>query len=270
MLLAPDSSLAQVRAFVARLAEGLDPQSRYVAELNEIVGAARDVPDLLERLARSSRGARHAGAAVFARMSVEERLRCQLVTNETVLFRFSEGEWEELHELVARAAASGAAVRILCAPVSHGEEAFSIASACLQLGAPFAVVACDIQPQCIAEARTGRMTMGFPERYLDSPAVVSREVLERIDFRVADLFREPGSDGGVPGGPWDLAVCRNFLGYFREPLATGLARTLAQRVAPGGALLLDSFCVRKFPSLLPALAASGLRERGAHPVFVRG
>lgn len=269
-------TLDEVRGLVAEIASTLDPDSRYVPELLARVDSAADVDDLVRRMAEDSRGARHAGRDVFARMTIEQQVRCQLITNETVLFRFSEGEWSALvHRLLprfaARAAADGgdrggeaAACRILSAPCSHGEEPFSLAAACLQLGIPFRIDALDIQPACIEEARTGRLTMGFPAAYLESPAVVGPAVRERIDFRVGDLLDPlPGNDD------WDLVVCRNFLGYFQEKIAVDTAARLAVRVRRGGALFLDSFCLAKFPGLVHTLVGAGLRRDGEHPVFVR-
>ena len=111
--------------------------------------------------------------------------------------------------------------------------------------------------------------MGFPDAYLESPAVVSRDVLSRIRFRTGDLFLEPGIAGAIPAGPFDVAVCRNFLGYFRESIAVRVARTVAAQVAKGGVLFLDSFCVGKFRSLAPALGSAGLERAGTSPVFRR-
>jgi len=267
-MLSPDSSLTEVRAFIAQVAADLDPQSRYISELLAIVTAARDTRDLMERLLADCRGARHAGRAVFEAMSVEDRLRCNLVTNETVLFRFSEGEWEVLLRLVTRPRA--APVRVLSAPCSHGEEAFSIAAACLKAGVRFSIEARDIQQACVEAARTGRLTMGFPDEYLSTPAVVAAPVLAHIDFGLGDLLVAPGAPSGVAAGPWDLVVCRNFLGYFVEGVATRIAMGLGDRVSPGGALFVDSFCLSKFPGLELALAGRGLRRSAGSPVFLRG
>ena len=234
-MLDSDSSLAEVRAFTAAIAETLDPKSRYLPELLATVDASRDTRDLVAHLAVNSRGARHAGANVFARMSVEQKIRCNLITNETVLFRFGEGEWDTLQKQVARFAGLPDGGRILCAPCSHGEEAFSLAAACLQAGVKFTIDACDIQPECIAEAARGRMAMGFPDAYLETPAIVQAAVLEKIRFATGDLFLVPGAPGAVPAGPFDLVVCRNFLGYFRGEIAERIAGALASLVRPGSA-----------------------------------
>jgi hypothetical protein len=257
------ADLGGARAFIAEVARVLDPASRYVPELHAIVDAASDLDDLVRRL-DGSRGARHAGAEVFARMSLEQKLRCNLITNETVLFRFTEGEWLVMQRrLLPRFALRPGGGRVLCAPCSHGEEAFSVAAECLHAGVAFTVDALDIQEECVAEARTGRLTMGFPRAYLASPAVVGPDVLARIDFQVGDLL------AGVPDRRWDLVLCRNFLGYLVEEVAVACALRLAARVDAGGALFVDSYCLGKFPSLAPALAAEGLARVDAHPVFTR-
>ena len=261
------TTLDEVRAFIARVAATLDPASRYVPELREIVDASADVTDLVRRLTEDSRGMRHAGRHVFERMTLEQKLRCNLVTNETVLFRFTEGEWLVLHRRLLPAFARRTG-RILSAPCSHGEEAFSLAAACLQAGVDFRIDAIDIQPECIAEAKTGRMTMGFPLEYLSSPAVVGPAAMGKIAFRTGDLLVPAGGDG-IPDATWYLIVCRNFLGYFVDDVAVACADRLASRVGPGGALFLDSFCLTKFPGLLPALARAGLERFDTHPVFVR-
>lgn len=255
-------TLDDVRAFIGAIAETLDPKSRYVSELLAIVDKSTRVGDLVRRLDAGSRGARHAGLHVFERMTLEQKLRCNLITNETVLFRFSEGEWDVLiRRLLTHFV--GRTGKILSAPCSHGEEPFSIAAACLQLGLDFDIDAIDIQPEVIAEAKTGKMTMGFPVQYLDTPAIVGKKALERIRFAVGDLL------GELPAGTWDLIVCRNFLGYFKEALALETARKLARRVEPGGALFVDSFCVTKFPALAAELDAEGLKREAAFPVFLR-
>lgn len=260
-------TLDEIRGFVRSIARTLDPATRYVPELLALVDASADVADLERRLAAGSRGARHAGADVFARMTLEQKLRCNLITNETVLFRFTEGEWLVLQRrLIPRFAAAGG--RALCAPCSHGEEAFSLAAECLHAGVDLTIDAIDIQDECIAEARRGRLTMGFPIAYLETPAVVGGAVLSRIHFRAGDLLVAPGP-GGIPDARWDLILCRNFLGYFVEAVAVDCALRLAGRVSAGGALFVDSFCLAKTPTLAAAIEDSGLRRVDHHPIFVR-
>ncbi len=123
----------------------------------------------------------------------------------------------------------------------------------------------DLQPTLIDEARTGRLTFGYPPEYLASPGYVGAEVLERIRFEVGDAFALPLDDADA----FDLVMCRNFLGYFVPELALGLAGGLAARVRDGGAMVVDGFCLAKFAGLSEVLEAAGLSRKTGHPVFVR-
>lgn len=255
--------LDEVRAYIAHVARTLDPESRYVSELGAIVEASDGVADLMARLAAGSRGVRHAGADVFAAMSTREKLLCNLVTAETALFRFGEGEIEASRAVLERL--GGEPARVLIVPCSHGEEAFTVAAFLIQEGVQPDITAFDIQPALIDEARTGRLTFGYPVEYLDTPGYVSRAVLDRIAFQVGDAFALPLP----PERTFHLVMCRNFLGYFVPSRAAALARALAGRVAPGGKLFLDGFCLGKTPEIGVALAELGFGARGRHPVFAR-
>src|SRR6185295_5939049 len=92
----PPRTLEDLRAFAAELSRGLDPNSRYLPELLAILDAAKDPADFERRLLAGCRGLRHAGPDVFAAMSLREKVLANLVTPETTLFRFTEGEMEAL------------------------------------------------------------------------------------------------------------------------------------------------------------------------------
>lgn len=251
--------LRDVRELVDRLATQLDPGSRYRPELLEIIESATDVDDLRQRLATKSRGARHSGDVVFAKMSLEEQLRANLVTPETSLFRFAEGELEAIDRFLLPKLTG--AVRALIVPCSHGEEAYTIAAYFTKIGVDFSIDAFDVQPALIEEAKTGVLTFGFPSGYLEAPGRVSRSILERIHFEVQDAFALEAAPA------YDVVLCRNFLGYFLPEVATKLALDLADRTT--GALFLDGFAVEKFPELTSAIVARGFARFGACPVFIR-
>lgn len=258
----PLTSLTAVRATLDELAASLDPASRYVTDLRAVVAASHDVADLERRLASGCRGLRHAGSAVFAAMSLQEKLRANLVTAETTLFRFAEGELEAIDRVLLPMLA-GRTARALIVPCSHGEEAFTLAAWLLKVKVPFDIDAFDVQPQLIAEARSGRLTFGYPKELLAQEGRVCDEVLARIRFQVGDAFALPlASDAS-----FHLALCRNFLGYFQEPVAVRLAAQLARRIERPGLLFLDGFCLGKFPELVPALAEAGARRLSGTPVF---
>jgi len=257
-------TLAHVHQLIDRIAATLDPESRYITELRAIVDQSTDVDDLSARLQQGCRGQRHAGPDVFAAMSVEDQVRANLITPETALFRFAEGELEVLvDELLPHL--NGAPVRTLIVPCSHGEEAYTVAAFMLKQRAPFTLRAFDIQPALIEEARTGRLTFGYPLDYLDSPGYVATHVLNKIRFDIGDAFDLPLDATDT----FELVLCRNFIGYFVPEVASRLVVSLANRMASKGVLVLDSFCIAKMPELSTALASAGLSRRNRHPVFSR-
>lgn len=256
------TDLAAVSAFIDREAARLDPASRYISDLRALVAAAKDLADLETRALRYSRGERHAGADVFARMTLEEKLRANLVTAETTLFRFAEGELEAIDQVLLPLL-HGRTARALIVPCSHGEEAFTLAAWLHKVRVPYEVDAFDVQPALIAEAQTGQLTFGYPVELLAQPGRVSEAVLTHLRFQVGDAFALPLA----AERRFELVLCRNFLGYFVEPVAVQLAQALAARVARPGLLFVDSFCVGKFPSLVPALARVGAERLGTTPVF---
>lgn len=257
-------NLEAARAWIAAVSEPLDPGSRYISELRAVVDACGDVAELEARLLLGCRGKRHAGAEVFERMSLADKLRANLVTAETSLFRFAEGELEASRAVIR--ARSKKLVRVLITPCSHGEEAFTMAAFLLGDGASFAIEAFDIQNALIDEARSGRLTFGFPVEYLETCGVVGPDVLERVSFRQGDAFDLPLDTDRV----FDLVLCRNFIGYFVGERAAELTAKLVGRVAPGGRLFLDQFCLGKLPEVAETLAAGQMTRVDGHPVFAAG
>ncbi|MFO0723836.1 MAG: CheR family methyltransferase [Myxococcota bacterium] len=247
---------------IEALARPLDPDSRYIRELLRLLEEAPDVPEFRRRLEETSRGARHAGAEVFRAMSLEEQLLANLITPETSLFRFSEGELEALdRELLPRI--HGRTARVLIVPCSHGEEAYTIAAYLLKQRQAFHIDAFDVQPALIEEAKTGRLSFGYPAEHLAQPGRVAESVLRHIRFSVGDAFQLPLD----PEASYEVVLCRNFVGYFRADVAGRLVSALTRRVAPGGILLLDSFCVSKIPEITVALGEAGARQLYGRPVF---
>ncbi len=255
-------NLDEARAYVAKMSAGLDPDSRYIVDLTAVIDASGDVADLDRRLLAGCRGLRHAGAQAFGKMSMEQKLLANLITPETSLFRFNEGEMEALdREILPRLRAREA--RILVVPCSHGEEAFTMAAYLIKVGVSFSMVAVDVQPSLVEEAKTGVLTFGYPTKFLKSPGYVSDEVLSRIEFQVGDVFDLPGDEGDQ----FDVVLCRNLVGYFIPERAEALVRALCRQVRPGGVLFLDSFCLEKYPSLMTLLLEQGARRLRGRPVF---
>ena len=256
------SDLAGIRQTIQTNARRLDPTSRYVHDLLATLAESSSASDFEDRLDAGCRGLRHSGRDVFDQMTLEEKILANLITPETSLFRFSEGEMEAIdRHLIPHLGKRKA--EILIVPCSHGEEAFTIASYFLKVGIDFGIRAFDIQPALIDEARTGRLTFGYPLDYLASPGYVARSVLDRITFEVGDAFALP-----LDRERFDLILCRNFVGYFVEEVALDLVEKLHRRVASGGVLFLDGFCISKHPSLERHLTANGAVQLFDRPAFV--
>lgn len=253
-------SLTEVREYIRAQSARLDPGSRYITELLAIVDRSADVKDLEARLGASSRGEYWAGDETFARMTLAQKLLVNLITNETSLMRFETQEIGHLRshvfpQLKAREA------RLLSMPCSHGEESVSLAIELLESGAErFTVQGFDIQPACIETARSGKIPLsGLPKWVL---GLVDPHVMKHLRFDPGDAFVDPF------GGPYDLVVCRNFLGYFTPEVLRGLLPRLVDAVLPGGWLLLDEFILKKHPSLFEPLHPSMARAADL-PLFER-
>lgn len=255
--------LEEVRGHIRALAARLDPASRYVTDLLSIADAANDIGDFGRRLDAGCRGLRHAGADVFSKMTLEEKILSNLITPETTLFRFSEGELEAIDRHLLPHLESREA-KILVVPCSHGEEAFTIAAYFLKVGVRFSIRAFDLQPALIEEARSGRLTFGYPIEFLAAPGFVAERVLDRITFDVGDAFDLP-----IQGERFDLILCRNFLGYFVEESAVAVVDGLQRRLADGGVLFLDGFCLSRLPGIERVLDDHGFSRLFGRPAFTR-
>ncbi len=254
---------ASIRRYIEANASRLDPGSRYVQELLELARTNPDPVQLERRLEAGCRGQRHSGREVFARMTLAEKLLANLITPETTLFRFNEGEMEAIDRHLLPHLA-GRQARILIVPCSHGEEAFTIAAYFLKVGLDFRIDAFDVQPALVEEARSGRLTFGYPAEFLSAPGYVSTTVLDRITFAVGDAFALPLADQR-----FDLVLCRNFVGYFVEATAVALVEKLRLLTAADGVLFLDGFCVAKLPAIERHLESKGARKLFGRPAYVQ-
>ncbi len=255
-------TLEDVRAFVAQVAQDLDPGSRYVRELQAVLDASADLPDYLRRLADAERVERFRqdGSAAssgergrswvddetWGGMGVLERTLANLLTGETRMMWAGEGaaDFARLSEVLREVAEPRRALSIPC---STGKEPFSLVVAGLRAALPLEVVGVDRQAAYLVRARSGVLVPHWRDlelegvdayftRAADERTRVVDEVLERCTFVQGDVLT-----GELPEGPFPLVSCRNLLGYFRgETLATALRNVMA-RVAPGGHLLVDPF-----------------------------
>lgn len=254
----PVASIERARGLVLEKAAVLDPSSRYVRELLEIVDACGDLASLERRLDQGCRGRLHAGDATWARMTLEEKLLSNLVTNETELLRFDPSEVDYLKgEVFPWLRATQA--RVASVPCSHGLEPVSLAVEMLESGLSFFhVTGFDVQRACIETAMTGRIPIAGLPRYV--VAHVEPVVMNHLSFHELDVLASP-----IPG-VYDVVVCRNFLGYFVPDVGRGILEKLLRALDRPGCLVVERFITRKHPELLDGLE---LERAGELPVYWR-
>lgn len=174
-----------------------------------------------------------------------------LTTNVTRFFRephhFEHLKSVALPPLLA-SARRGGRVRLWSAACSTGQEAFSIALSVLSL-APDAgsldvkVLATDIDPAVLAEAREGRYGDGcvsavppdLRQRWFNREGAGAWRASDGLRELVA--FREMNLVGAWPAkGPFQAAMCRNVAIYFDEETQAAVWNRFAPLIEPGGHL----------------------------------
>ena len=140
-------------------------------------------------------------------------------------------------------------LRCWCAGCASGEEPYTMALLWEHGVAPrfpglgIRILATDADPHLLARARAGRYAFSslkeLPEGWVKQAFTRSagryeiREAYrERVAFLRQDIRRR------MPAGPFHLILCRNLvLTYFEEALQREIVRKLADRLLPGGALV---------------------------------
>lgn len=203
---------------------------------------------------------RQAGTlAAYLRLLQQDReelrtLRRELLIPVTRFFRdpdtFEALRTQVIEPLVARRA-TGQPVRVWCAGVATGEEAYSVAmlflEACdrAQRWPALKLFATDVEQTHIELAALGRYPESIdaevPPELLDrhfsqdgAQRVVRQTLRQCVVFARHDLLNDP------PFTRMDLILCRNALIYFRGEAQTRVLRRLHYALAPQGCLLLGS------------------------------
>ncbi len=133
---------------------------------------------------------------------------------------------------------------------SRGEEAVTLAILLAESrglrGSAWRILATDVDRAALEAARAGiyggRSIREVPadllRRYFQPMGGgryrVSRELLERIEYRLVNLVREPLDP---PGSPFDAIFLRNVLIYFRQESQRRVVDRMAQLLAPHGLLV---------------------------------
>ncbi|RVT43147.1 CheR family methyltransferase [Sphingobium algorifonticola] len=143
-------------------------------------------------------------------------------------------------------------LRIWCAGCSTGQEAYSLAMQFRKdqdrwQGWRISILATDISTAAVARAKSGIFSQIDVQRGLAITDLLrffepvgddwkaNDDLRRMIDFRVDNLF-----DPQVPGGHYDLILCRNVLLYFSLDMRRKAFQRLAQYSRSGGYLLLGA------------------------------
>lgn len=142
-------------------------------------------------------------------------------------------------------------LRVLSAPCSTGQEAYSLAATLAYAGLPprsFAIDAFDLSPSAIAHARTGV----YPEGALkQTPSALANAcgMLRSHHWHMHDALRDsihferrnliqPGALGR--DAAYHLILCRNLVIYLHPQARAILGSVLAQALLPGGRLIIGA------------------------------
>ena len=134
---------------------------------------------------------------------------------------------------------------------STGEESYSLAMVlndCFelaQLDPYYGVTALDISSTALAKARLGRyparaieqMTDEEAKRYCIACPDGSYEIVSKLRDRVCFTHGNILQVADMPTVPMDVVFCQNLLVYFRRWLRRDILNSLAQRLKPGGLMI---------------------------------
>jgi chemotaxis protein methyltransferase CheR len=136
----------------------------------------------------------------------------------------------------------GPTVSAWSAGCASGEEPYSLVLAAAEARVEIDVMATDVDPVLLERARSAC----YPESSLrDLPAGLRARAFEdgclRARYREPVHFLRHDVRAGAPGGPFDLALCRNLVfTYFADELQRDVGGELARSLRPGGALVVGS------------------------------
>jgi len=255
------SSALQTLAELVKRESGIELKPSQLPSLGAAL--ARIDPDL-------------SAAALLAQPSAGriEQLIDEITIRETFFFRHRpELDAIDWHALLGAARGRGSeAIRVWVAGCASGEEAYTVAILACEAFAcpapPIRVLATDIAPTALAQARAGRYgpraTRALPAevhtRYFDTQGrvlSVGERLRGLVEFRRHNLVADPAPVGG---SPFDVILCRNVLIYFDRPTIERVLRGLEGALSPTGLLLLGA--ADRLSGRSPGVSRSRPRTRG--------
>ena len=254
-------TLEAITSFIRSVVHDLDPSSRYISELLEVLHSSRNAADFFARLdehgevaelrdperppSDAQRGRAWVPEEVWRGMSQFERVLANLVTSESwFITSRTSAEFALLCDLLPHICS----LNVLSVPCAMGQEAYSLAILGRKCGVRLEITAVDRQPSIVSYARLGHLPrysvadrLNELEQFVcqcqhQSMLQVSDEIRQQCTFQVGDVL-----SGDLPNDVYSLVVCRNFLGYFCGRALHNALRNVLAHVAPAGLLLLDRY-----------------------------
>jgi chemotaxis protein methyltransferase CheR len=209
-----------------------------------------------------------------------------MTTNETSFFRDRE-PFNHFRDVLLPALANSRAatrrLRIWCAAVSTGQEAYSLAMILDEANLAgfdwrIDLIATDLSAGAIARAKDGVYSQFEVQRGLPIQSLLKHFTQEANQWRVADRLRRMVSfrtfnllDDFGWLGEIDVVFCRNALLYFDAPSKTAIFAKLADILAPDGTLVLGATeSADAFMAAADAPRGFFVRPRGPAPRALTG
>jgi chemotaxis protein methyltransferase CheR len=182
-------------------------------------------------------------ASLEENKDILEALINMLTVNETYFFR----ESRQIYFITEKIVQRRESVRILCAPGSTGEEAYSIAISLLDRGISpqnIEIISLDINSDVIAIAKEGcyserslhKTPLPLREKYFtksDDKFKISEDVKRLVTFYTLNIFE----DKLFELGKFDTLFSRNMLIYFDEATVIRAVERLGKLVRNNDSLL---------------------------------
>ena len=236
--------------------------SEIVALIESVIGVSltdEEIARTVLPLARDRAGALGLnGAAAYLEALASEprsgrewsRLIAAVTNGQTCFFRDAD-QFAALRRLLtaARRERPGRRLAIWSSACSTGEEPYSIAILCAEVGVSAELVASDVNPDSLARARIGRyrswslrnVSAARAARWFSGPAddhQIDDRIRGAVRFVRHNLVRDPPLSSQRPDGRWDIVLCRNVLIYFRRERVARVCDRLLASLGAGGALVI--------------------------------
>jgi len=228
------------------LASVLDPTSRYLPELVELIEHTPEAQQL-RMLRTESRAAHLIPPEYLSHFSLTQFVELSLVTPETAWMRFSRDEDAVLQKLLAQLPSHGVIVSLPC---STGLEVLSLLTLVLEARREpdLRIVGLDKNPELYESIAAGRIpptlfaAMPGRCRAILAPAgasTVRAELLKGVCFQPIDIRTLTPATALTA----DLLLCRNLLGFFVPEVQVTILQNCLSLIGPQTVLMFDEYAI---------------------------